>query len=197
MRRGAQPLTLAGFIDDNLARTGESFAGSRILGGSKKLDELRALGVRRIHVAVGHCATRMRIAETIVAGGFSLLTVVHPQAVIGDDVSIDDGCFVAPGVVVNAGTSVGKNVILNTSSSVDHECSIADGVHVAPGGRLAGLVQVGQETFIGIGAVVLNCLRIGERTIVGAGAVVARDLPAGVVAYGVPARVVRSRGSTE
>jgi maltose O-acetyltransferase len=45
---------------------------------------------------------------------------------------------------------------------------------------------------IGAGAVVLPRVMIGENTVVGAGAVVTRDLPAGVVAVGNPARIVKN-----
>jgi acetyltransferase-like isoleucine patch superfamily enzyme len=55
---------------------------------------------------------------------------------------------------------------------------------------------VGDESWIGLGAVVLEGRSIGERTIVGAGAVVTRDLAADVVAYGVPAKVISSRAAT-
>jgi acetyltransferase-like isoleucine patch superfamily enzyme len=44
---------------------------------------------------------------------------------------------------------------------------------------------------VGIGAVIADRVQIGEGSVVGAGSVVLRDVPAGVVAYGVPARVVR------
>ena len=80
---------------------------------------------------------------------------------------------------------------MNTNASVDHECRLADGVHVAPGARIAGCVEIGRCAMVGIGAVILPRLRIGEGAIVGAGAVVTRDVPDRAVVYGNPARIVR------
>lgn len=189
--------SVAGFIDDNPALKGKPFAGCMVLGGKEALPELLSAGVRAIHVAVGNCPARAAITQRLLAEGFSPTSVVHPRAIVAGDVGIGSGTFVAAGVVVNSGASVGSHVILNTSCSVDHDCVIGDGVHLAPGVRIGGLTSVGAGTFIGIGATVLNCRRVGEHAIVGAGAVVVNDLPDGVVAYGVPAKVVRRKRANE
>ena len=52
-------------------------------------------------------------------------------------------------------------------------------------------IAVGDNVWLGSGAIVCPGVTIGDDTVVGAGAVVTRDLPSGVVAAGVPARVVR------
>ena len=83
-------------------------------------------------------------------------------------------------------------VILNTGCSVDHDSQLSDGVHICPGAHLAGEVNVGARSCIGIGASVVQQVRIGSDVIVGAGSVVVRDIPSSVTAVGVPARVVYS-----
>jgi maltose O-acetyltransferase len=52
-------------------------------------------------------------------------------------------------------------------------------------------ITIGDNVWLGGGAIVCPGVTIGENSVVGAGAVVTRDLPAGVVAIGVPARVQR------
>ena len=189
--RACGNLSVVGFLDDDASKKGQMFSGCPILGGRELLSDLRdSGGVRAIHVAVGHCAMRLAIAESLSSAGFSTKTIVHPAAVIASDTKIGSGSFVAAGAIMGAGAAVGREVIVNTNSSVDHDCLVGDGVHIAPGVRLGGLVNVGRGTFIGIGATVINCLAVGENTIVGAGAVVVRDLPPGIVAYGVPAKVI-------
>jgi acetyltransferase-like isoleucine patch superfamily enzyme len=54
-------------------------------------------------------------------------------------------------------------------------------------------VKVGGFSAVGLGANVVQKVTIGEHTVLGAGATLLKDLPGGVVAYGVPARVVRGR----
>lgn len=70
---------------------------------------------------------------------------------------------------------------------------------VDPGPRRMGWesgepVTIADNVWLGSGVIVCPGVRIGEDTVVGAGAVVTRDLPTGVVAAGVPARVVRDIG---
>ncbi|MFD1544892.1 sugar O-acetyltransferase [Nonomuraea guangzhouensis] len=56
-------------------------------------------------------------------------------------------------------------------------------------------ITIGDNVWLGSGAIVLAGVTIGENTVVGAGAVVTRDIPANVVAVGNPARVIRTIGS--
>ncbi len=119
--------------------------------------------------------------------------LVHPHASVCSTSSIGAGSQVLAQAVVASDAHVGEACIINHHAVVDHECLIEDGVHLAPGATLCGCVKVGAHAMIGAGAVILPRLSIGPKTIVGAGAVVTHDLPAGVVAFGNPARIRRPR----
>jgi acetyltransferase-like isoleucine patch superfamily enzyme len=79
---------------------------------------------------------------------------------------------------------------------ISHTCKIADGVHISSGVNLAGNTEVGRASWIAMGATVIDPCHVGSGTLVGAGSLVTRNIPSGVVAYGVPARVVRPRRET-
>jgi len=185
---------IAGFLDDlHPDRRGAAFCGARILGGREQLPRLRDRGVKHIIVAVGDCRTRLRLAAVARQQGLTLARAVHPKAAVAADVTLGPGSVVMAGAVINSGSRIGENVIVNTSASVDHECVLADGVHVCPGVHLAGNVHVGRATQLAIGSSAINGIRIGAGTLIGAGAVVVEDVPDEVLAYGVPARVVKHR----
>lgn len=57
-------------------------------------------------------------------------------------------------------------------------------------------VEIGEDVWIGGGAIVLPGVRIGDRSVIGAGSVVARDIPPGVLAAGNPCRVIRTLDSS-
>ncbi len=183
---------IVGFLDDTAPdRAGIEFGGCVVLGGKEQLPLLFERGVRYLLIAIGDCRARLRLSEVGRAAGFTIATAIHPRATTSEDVVIGAGTVIAAGAVVNPGVRIGENVIINTSSSVDHECLISDGVHIGPGSHLGGRTTVGRGTWIGIGASVSDHINIGKHSIVGAGSVVLADIPDGVVAYGVPARVIR------
>lgn len=184
---------VAGFLDDYAPeRRGEVFGGSIVLGGRGDLDTLRARGLRRLALGVGDNRARLAFAVAAEAAGYELVTAVHPSAVVARDVRLGAGTAIAAGAVVNPGATIGRAAIVNTCASADHDDRIGDGASLGPGARLAGAVIIEEGAFVGIGAAVIERVRIGAYTIVGAGAVVLKDLPAGVVAVGVPARVTRT-----
>ena len=94
-----------------------------------------------------------------------------------------------PGVVVNSMSKIGNGVILNTSSIIEHDNIIQDFVHVSPGVSLAGGVQIGMLSWVGIGSSVKQNIEIGSNVKVGAGSLVINNLPDDVVAFGVPAKI--------
>lgn len=151
----------------------DDVSGLAAIGGARGSDRLAVHELFRAH--------GVRVAEA----------VVHPQAFVARTASLGIGTQVLALAVVAAEASVGEGCIVNHRASIDHECSVGRGVHLAPGATLCGCVTLGDDVLIGAGAVVLPRVTVGAHTVVGAGAVVTRDLPAGVVAFGNPARIVR------
>ncbi|HQU45459.1 MAG TPA: acetyltransferase [Pirellulales bacterium] len=181
------------FLDDGAANEkNRALCGAKVVGGRERLPQLRASGASAILIAVGDPRSRLELGEIAVAQGFELTTAIHPSAVLASDCRIGPGTVIVAGAVINPGVTLGALVVVNTSASIDHGCRIADGATICPGVHIAGDVRVGRAAWIGIGASVCQRVEIGDEAVIGAGAVVLRDIPPSSVAYGVPARVVRS-----
>lgn len=141
-----------------------------------------------IFVAIGNSIVRKNFIEDLKAKGANIPTLIHPNAIIGINVSIGLGTVVMPGAIINPNSTIGEGCIINTSASVDHDCNIGDYVHVSVDAHLAGTVKVSEHTWIGIGATVKNNVSIGANMMIGAGAVVVKDLTESGTYIGVPAQ---------
>ncbi len=155
------------------------------------LDEQPAAGLGFV-VAIGnpHGRIRLRLHDFLVEQGLTPVTVVHPTAWIEDNAEIGAGCQFMAGSLVLAEAKVGRQCIINTKASVDHEDVLEDGVEIGPGATLCGLVRCATNAWVCTGATVLPRIRIGADAVVGGGALVRQDVPAGVTVVGVPARPV-------
>lgn len=181
------------FIDEAVAGEGYHRSGLPIRYGRCELAKLRAEGVVGIVIAIGDEAKRAAASKVALKCGFELCTIIHPAAVICSDVRIGAGTVVFAGGVVQTGSEIGNDVIINTCASVDHDCRIGNAVQLAPRATLGGGVKIDELSFIGIGATIRNRIVIGRNCLIGAGAVVVRNIPDHSLAYGVPAAVVRER----
>lgn len=172
---------IVGFLDDNDAI--QSILGFSVLGKVKEVPLYQENC--EFVIAIGSNAIRKKIAEKY---DVEWATLIHPSAVIGTDVQIDNGSVVMANAVINPSAKVGQHCIVNTGAIVEHDNVLADYVHVSPKAALAGTVHVGEGTHIGIGACVKNNLEIVDGVVVGAGAVVVKDVCEKGVYIGVPAR---------
>lgn len=180
---------IAFLADDDSALKGGQVYGYTVIGGR---EELLAADLRRGIVAIGSNRARRAVAEWLVANGCELITAIHPSAQLARGVTVGSGTVIMAGTVINADTAVGYDVIINSRVSIDHDCTIGDGAHIAPGSTLCGSVTVGAESFVCAGAVIIPNLTIGNHVTIGAGSTVIRSLPDSVLAVGSPAKVKKS-----
>ncbi|MDL0095479.1 UDP-N-acetylbacillosamine N-acetyltransferase [Campylobacter vicugnae] len=145
-----------------------------------------------IIIAIGNALIRQKLQNLVLSSGFELITLIHPTAVIGSDVTIGNGSVVMPGAIINAKSTIGNGVIINSGAIIEHECTIGDFTHICPGVAIAGGSLVGERSWIGIGSSVIQNITIKPDITIGAGSVVVKDILEGSLAYGNPCRVVKS-----
>lgn len=186
---------------DSGREVGDEISGYRVFGGVKDFGRaISELDIKGVVICVGDNATRKNIYSRIsndLGAAVKFVTVIHPSATIADDVVLGEGVVILAGAIVNTGAKIGNGGLLNTNCSLDHDCVMNEFSSLAPGAVVGGNVDIGAETAISLGAKVCHGLKIGAQTVVGAGAVVVKNIPNNSVAFGVPARVIRSRTRTD
>src|SRR5690606_20407341 len=85
-------------------------------------------------------------------------------------------------------TKIGRHSIVNTNAVVEHDCTIGDFVHLAPGTVLCGAVRVDSDTLIGAGTVVIPGKVVGRGVVIGAGSVVIKNIESYKKYAGNPAK---------
>jgi sugar O-acyltransferase (sialic acid O-acetyltransferase NeuD family) len=190
-----QDVRVVGFVDDK--KPGGRWLSTEILGSFADLAACWGEHTTYHYItATGSNDLRrafVQKAESINALRAKAWSVIHPQAVIGRDVTIGAGTCVAPGAIITTRVRIGCHCIVNVNASVSHDCVIGDFVNINPGAVIAGSARIGDGVFVGAGATVIDEVVIGHGTVIGAGAVVIDDIPPCVTAVGVPARPLSHR----
>lgn len=133
--------------------------------------------------------------------------------------SMGENCYIEPPLRANWGrnTHIGNNFYANFNLTLvdDGDIFIGDDVMIAPNviidtathpispelrkkkAQFNVPVRIGNNVWIGAGAILLPGVTVGDNSVIGAGSVVTKDIPANVVAAGTPCRVLRPIGDRD
>lgn len=180
---------ILGFTDDG-REAGTQVDGYPVLGN---LDWLRKRpGSTWAVCAIGTSAFRRKVWKSLEdCPQIHPATLVDPTVVVGKGASIGEGCIVCAGTIFAIGVELGAHCIVNLGCVLGHDARVGDCCTLHPRVDLSGNVRVGPCTDIGAGALIRDEVEIGSDTIIGMGSLVTKSIPAKVVAYGSPCRVVR------
>jgi acetyltransferase-like isoleucine patch superfamily enzyme len=155
------------------------------LGDDVIVDDLVVLDAK------GTANDGIRLGQGVFLGRGTILSCKDGDIVLGDHVNLGFHCEVFSGSRVTVGRYglfAAQTYLVGGGHAFDRE-----GVPVVEQERTSRGITLGENVWLGTGVKVLDGVTIGDHVVVGAGAVVTEDLPAGAVAAGVPARVLRQR----
>lgn len=172
----------------------DKILGISYLGNDDRLISIYKDGVNNAVIGLGQIKStvhRRKLVDICKSIGFVLPSIVSPNAIINEDVSIGNGTVVMDGVTINSGSSIGEYSIVNTNSSIDHDCSIGDFTHIAPGVTLSGEVKIGNNVLIGTGSNVIQQIEITDNIIISAGSTVLKSITKNGIYGGNPAKFIK------
>ena len=147
---------MVGILDREEKAGNEIIGGIPVLGSWENLMEFKSKGISNAVVAVGDNFERRQLFELLVESGFSIPTLVHPEAFVDKSAALGRGCVICVGAIICAEVKLGTNVLVNTGVIVDHETIIEDDVHIGSGSNISGRVKIGKRASLGISTTIFE-----------------------------------------
>jgi sugar O-acyltransferase (sialic acid O-acetyltransferase NeuD family) len=179
-----------GILDDIPANQGRVVLGARVLGTIA--DAPKFEGCRFVN-GISSVASFRKIPEVIRRSGIAadrFETIVHPRATVASSARVGAGTTILAGSVVCPEAVIGDHVIVLQNTTVNHHTRVGDFTTLSAGITILGYIEIGRNAFIGGGSTLAPLVKVGDGALVGAGSVVIRDVPAGKVHAGNPAREI-------
>jgi sugar O-acyltransferase (sialic acid O-acetyltransferase NeuD family) len=166
------------------------------LGDDEKISEFDPKKIRLVNGmgSINSTSSRKRLYEHFLKKGFQFENVIHPASIVSSNTMLEEGIQIMAGAVVQPGSRLGADTIVNTCAVIDHDCNIGAHVHIAPGAVLSGNVRIEEGVHVGTGAKIIQGLVIGSGSLIGAGSVVIEDVPPDVTVVGVPGKIIHYHG---
>jgi len=150
-----------------------------------------------VSIAIADSRIRQKLDEKCGEHDIGFFSIIAPNAVIMDDVEMDEGAILSPFVTITSNVRIGRHFHANLYASVAHDCRIGDFVTLAPRVSCNGNTIVENHAYLGSGCQLRHGapdspLEIGKGAVVGMGAVVTKSVPPGVTVVGNPAKPLRA-----
>ncbi|MGI6684352.1 MAG: acetyltransferase [Bacillota bacterium] len=178
-----------GFVDLYDNNKTQTVEGYPILGDLKWLKQVSPDAY--LVCAIGDPVKRYKLTRELEDIGFSFGTLIDPSVQMSDFIKIGEGSIICASCILTTNINIGKHVLLNLGCTVGHDTILEDYFSAMPGVNIAGDVKIGTGTYFGTGATIIDKLTVGAWSVIGAGAVVTKNIPANVMAVGVPAKIMK------
>ncbi|MCZ2355231.1 MAG: acetyltransferase [Bacteroidia bacterium] len=187
--------SIVGLID-SFKKAGQEVFNYQILGTEEDLPILsKKYNLFGSFIAIGDNWQRHLMAKKIekISPTLNFVSTFHPSVQLARGAIIGKGTIATAESVVNSDCEIGTFCIINTKASLDHDCIMGNFSSLAPNATTGGNVKIDAFSSISLGANIIHNRNIGKHTVIGAGSVVLNDIPDYCVAYGTPAKVIRTR----
>lgn len=172
---------IIGFLDDN--ETIKNIWGVPNIG--KILPVSPSLKTKTLALGLGHVGKfnfRKNIISDYTRAGYVFEKIVSPNAIIVPyDVEIGDGAYIGDAAILEPGVKIGKFAIINNCACINHESTVGENTHIAPGVMISGMVQIGNNVTVGTNSSIMQGVKIDDECIIGMNSNVVKNLNKGEV----------------
>lgn len=126
-------------------------------------------------LGVSHVGFRQKVISTLKVKGAKFYTLIHPSALIADDVQIGEGCSIAPFCIIGPNVIIGDFNQMTSYTAISHDCRLGNN-NVFSSVIVCGRVKIGNNNTFYIRSTVRPELTIGDNNVIAAGMIVDANL---------------------
>lgn len=143
---------------------------------------------------VAHAVRTTRLPPGIAGLLRTLVSLVEKLVEIVTGITLPSRARIGPGLYIGHH----GNIIVHEDAVIGHTCNISQGVTIGTSGRgtRRGAPRIGNRVYVAANAVVVGRITVGDEALIAANSLVTRDVEPGTTVMGVPASLVKRRGST-
>lgn len=178
---------IAGFLDDNLNALDDYECDYKVIDTIQNyIPKANDVFV----IALADPNIKEKVVNKLENKGAIFVSLIHPEAHIGDFNSIGKGVVIYPGARVTVNAIVGDYAVLLDLTTIGHDAKVGKFSTICGGCGINGHVEVGEKVFIGSHVTTAPSVKIGNGAYVGTGSVVVTNIKAGYRVFGNPARKI-------
>ena len=178
---------VVGFIDTRIEMKGQIIAGIPVVGG---VDDAPTHQMAIYCSAIGDTEVRKKIVQSLIAKG-AIFVQTRTSCEIGDGAQLG-ASMMQLNATISTDARVGSHVYLDSGCVIGHDACIHDYVHIGRNAFIGGKAVIEEGVIVNSCSSISQGVRVGAWATIGLGAVVLRDVPAGALMIGNPARNVKN-----
>lgn len=183
-------------IIDSQKTIGTFINGYQIIGRMEDLPKLiTKYNIKKGFIAIGDNWVRNILSREIYSydPDFEFINAIHPTAVFGKNIRLGKGILIGAQTFISSSCVIGNFCLIHHKVLLGLHNQLGNYSSISLGSLTGGKVTIGENSAITICATIQDRLNIGSNSVIGSGSLVLNDLPDNVVAYGRPAKCIRSR----
>jgi sugar O-acyltransferase (sialic acid O-acetyltransferase NeuD family) len=183
---GTDKFRIVGYLDDNLNALDGFPSDYKVIGsiGSFKFNKND-----QIILAIANPVTKEKIYRKLL-NKVKFYTFIANNVTIGKNVDIDEGSIILPNAIISTNVKIGKCVIVNIGTQIGHDVIVDDFCSLMANVDLGGCVHLGKKVYIGTNATILPQISIVDDVKIGAGSIVINKVLKSQTVFGNPAKKI-------